>query len=92
MKEFFSCDDISRNTPDNLLVKDYKPAQINIDIIDFHGRRKDAKEAMTPPKIEEKPEESAPRPFRIYSVRNFLTEFSGDQYPNKVREEGVEIA
>lgn len=41
MKEFFSCDDISRNAPDNLLVKDYKPAQINLDIIDFHGRRKD---------------------------------------------------
>ena len=43
MKEFFSCDDISHNTPDNLFVKDYKPAQINLDIIDFHGRRKDPK-------------------------------------------------
>jgi hypothetical protein len=42
MKEFFSCDDISRNAPNNMMIQDYKPAKISLDIINFHGRRKEA--------------------------------------------------
>ena len=45
LKEFFTCDDISRCAPGDLVVKKFKPAEINLDIIDFHGKRKEASPA-----------------------------------------------